>query len=357
MNDVDLKGRTILVVDDDQRNTMLLQAILQQAGYTKIVTLNDALATLAAFRREQPDLLVLDHNMPGMSGFEVMRALTALIPAGEYFPIIMITADLSREVKLEALALGAKDFLHKPIDQAEVRLRIQNLLETRVLHQRLKAYASDLECKVRERTADLELAHLDTLRRLAKAAEYRDDVTGDHTRRMGETAACIAREIGWSPAEVELIRLAAPLHDVGKIGIPDRILLKPGRLTPEEFEVMKTHVTIGAALLSGSRAPVLQMAEAIAHTHHERWDGTGYLRMAGTEIPMASRIVALADVFDGLTHERPYKPAWPIERARQEILQQVGRHFDPALVEVFIRIVDREGLRLIQAPPPDALAA
>ena len=349
MDDEDLKASKLLIVDDDQRNTMLLEAILKQAGYSQIKCLNESREALGAFRSWGPDLVVLDQNMPIFSGFDVMRQLRDITPTGAYLPIVMITADLSREVKLEALALGAKEFLNKPIDQTEVRLRIRNLLETRALHQRLQAQNATLDAQVQARTAELEQAQVDSVRRLALAAEYRDDVTGWHTWRVGELAALVAKEIGWTEPQVDIMRLAASLHDVGKIGIPDRVLLKPGRFTPEEFESMKEHVTIGAKLLSGSRAPLLQLAETIAKTHHERWDGTGYLGLTREQIPLPGRIVTLADVFDALTHQRPYKDAWTIERAREEIKSEAGRQFDPELVEHFLRIVDREGDRLVQS--------
>ena len=357
MDNAVIMAAKVLIVDDDTRNTTLLDAILKQAGYAHIKCLNDSRETLSSFRSWQPDLLVLDQNMPHLNGFDVMRQFKDLIPPHEYFPILMVTADLSREVKLEALALGAKDFLNKPIDQTEVRLRIRNLLETRILHQQLQAHNLTLESQVRERTADLEQAQVDSLRRLALAAEYRDDVTGWHTWRVGELTALLGREMGWAEPQIELMRLAAPLHDVGKIAIPDRILLKVGRFTDEEFNAMKQHITIGAKLLSGSRAPLLQLAETIARTHHERWDGAGYLGLKQTDIPLPGRMVALADVFDALTHERPYKGAWTIERARKEIHGNAGRQFDPELVEHFLRIVDREGEQLLRTPRVGGLAA
>lgn len=193
-----------------------------------------------------------------------------------------------------------------------------------------------LEYKVRERTADLEEAQLEILERLALAAEFRDDETGLHTQRVGRTSAILARAIGLPEEQVDLIQQAAPLHDVGKLGIPDGILRKPGKLTAEEFEVMKTHTSIGAQILSGSRFPILQMAEEIALTHHERWDGTGYMGLAGERIPLSGRIVTLADVFDALTNDRIYRKAVPLEDALAEIELQRGRHFDPELTDAFL---------------------
>jgi putative two-component system response regulator len=198
-----------------------------------------------------------------------------------------------------------------------------------------------LEAKVRERTRELESAQIEIIERLARAAEFRDDNTGQHTERVGQMAALLAREIGMPDTTVSLIRRAAPLHDVGKIGIPDSILLKLGKLTDEEFALVKTHTTIGARILSGSRFSLLRMAEEIAFSHHERWDGSGYEGLAGEAIPLAGRIVTIADVFDALTQKRPYKAAWPIGDAIAEIDRQRGRQFDPTLVDAFLRVVNR----------------
>jgi putative two-component system response regulator len=252
-----------------------------------------------------------------------------------------MTADLDPATKQRALAMGAKDFVHKPFDPVDVQLRIRTLLETRFLYLRIQAQNHILEARVEERTRALEDAQLEIIERLAIAAEFRDDNTGQHTKRVGQTAALVAQQLGWSDAEVNLIRRAAPLHDVGKIGIPDTILAKPGKLTVEEFDVIKTHTGIGARILSGSRFPVLQMAEQIALTHHERWEGAGYTAsMRKDSIPLTGRIVAVADVFDALTHQRPYKPAWPLSDAVAEIERQRGRQFDPKVADAFLRVMD-----------------
>jgi putative two-component system response regulator len=231
------------------------------------------------------------------------------------------------------------DFLTKPFDAVEVVLRIKNLLRTRSLHRQLQGQNELLDQKIRKRTAELEDTQVEILERLALAAEYRDDDTGEHTKRVGETAARIAEALGWSKADVELMRRAAPLHDVGKIGISDSILLKPGKLTPEEFELMKTHTTLGAKMLSGGQFPLLKLAEQIALTHHERWDGTGYIGLSQEAIPLAGRIVTVADVFDALTSERPYKKAWSWNEAIEEIQSQSGRQFDPHVIETFLNVV------------------
>jgi putative two-component system response regulator len=226
---------------------------------------------------------------------------------------------------------GAKDFLTKPLNEIEVLLRINNLLETRF-------YSSLLEQRVKERTKDLEKARMEVLQRLALAAEYRDDNTGQHTRRVGQISALVAANLNLPAETVELIQTAAPLHDVGKIGIPDSILHKPGKLTEEEFAVMKTHTKIGASILSGGTSPMLQLSEEIAMYHHERWDGRGYEGISGDAIPIAGRIVSVADVFDALTHSRPYKEAWTTEDAVAEISRQSGTQFDPQVVDAFMKL-------------------
>jgi putative two-component system response regulator len=220
-------------------------------------------------------------------------------------------------------------------------LRIGTLLETRFLYLQIQSQNQMLEAKVRERTRELEAAQIEIIERLAKAAEFRDDNTGQHTERVGQMAALLAKQIGLPDSQVSLIRRAAPLHDVGKIGIPDTILLKLGKLTDDEFALVKTHTTIGARILSGSRFPILRLAEEIAFNHHERWDGDGYVGVSRDAIPLAGRIVTVADVFDALTQKRPYKAAWPVGDAVGEIDRQRGRQFDPALVDAFLRVVEQ----------------
>lgn len=330
-----IRDACILIVDDELLNVRLLEVTLEAAGYRNIQSTTDSRQALPLFISLQPDLLLLDLNMPYLDGFTVMQQLEARIPPETYFPILVLTANVDGDVKRRALGAGAKDFLTKPFDRTEVLLRIENLLQVRFLN-------TLLEHRVSERTQELELAQLETLQRLALAAEYRDDDTGLHTRRVGHCCARIAEELGLSSQEVDLLQRAAPLHDVGKIGVPDSILLKPGKLTAEEFEVIKQHTVIGAKILSGSRSPWLQMAEEIALTHHERWDGCGYARIEGDRIPLVGRIVAVADVFDALTHERPYKKAWSLEDAVQEIKAQSGQQFDPQVVEAFLKLPHAE---------------
>lgn len=341
----------ILIVDDQEANVRLLEGILKRAGYTRLTSTTDSREVTSLFRTLQPDLILLDLTMPHLDGFEVLDALTLLIPDGSYLPILVLTADISRQARERALSIGARDFLTKPFDATEVLLRIKNLLETRFLHLQLQDQNQTLEEKVRERTRESEQAQFEILERLAIASEYRDDETGQHTRRVGHVSGLLAQALGLPQDEVELIGRVAPLHDVGKIGIPDDILLKPARLTVQEFEMMKMHTIIGARILSGGNSYMVRLAQIIALTHHERWDGTGYPRkLKGEAIPKAGRIVALADTFDALTHKRPYKEAWPYNKAVAEIKRQKGVQFDPDVVEVFLQM-DKQML----APPQETV--
>ena len=327
----------ILIVDDQDPNLRLLEAVLRRAGYTHLKCVADPRGVPALFAEFQPDLVLLDLHMPHQDGLAVMRGLTPLIPPGSYLPVLMLTADITAEAKQQALSSGAKDFLTKPFDAVEVVLRCQNLLQTRFLQLALQDQNHLLEDKVRERTQQLEESHHEILERLAMAAEFRDDQTGQHIKRVGQMSAVLARNLGLQPEQVELIERAAPLHDVGKIGIPDHILRKEGPLTPEEFEVIKSHPEIGASILSGGKFPLLRMAEEIALTHHERWDGKGYPRgLAGEAIPLSGRIVALADAFDAIISKRPYKRAVPIEEAIGAISSGAGTQFDPRVVDAFL---------------------
>jgi putative two-component system response regulator len=277
--------------------------------------------------------------MPFVDGFDLLKQLRSRIPSGAFVPILILTADNSRKAKQTALALGAKDFLTKPFDVEETLLRIYNLLETRWLHVELQNQNTTLEERVSERTRDLELAQLEILQRLALAAEYRDDCTGQHTQRVGILASVLARAIGLAADQIELIRLAAPLHDVGKIGIPDGILLKPSKLTDEEYLQIKKHNEIGRIILSGSNFSILQMAERIAFYNHECWDVIGYHSLSDDTIPLEARIVSVVDVFDVVTHDRPYKKAQGLETAINCIRQESGKQFDLDLVDVFCQLV------------------
>ena len=330
----------ILIIDDEPANVEVLRRLLERSGFTRIETTTDPRQAQEMYIDCRPDLILLDLHMPHLDGLEVMDALNQITEA-TYLPIIMLTGDVSAEARREALSRGAKDFISKPFSTDEVLLRIGTLLETRFLYLQIQSQNQILEAKVRERTRALEGAQLEIIERLARAAEFRDDNTGQHTARVGQMSALIAKHIGLPDAQVSLIRRAAPLHDVGKIGIPDSILLKLGRLTKEEFDIVKTHTVIGARILSGSKFPIMRLAEEIAFSHHERWDGDGYAGIARDAIPLAGRIVAVADVFDALTQQRPYKEAWPVEEAMAEIDRERQRQFDPTLVDAFLQVLEQ----------------
>lgn len=341
-----LEQSRILIIDDQPENVRLLDRLLRRAGYESIRGTSDPRDAEGVFDDFRPDLILLDLHMPHLDGFQVMDLLRPHIPEQSYLPILFLTGDKDPEVRQRALAAGARDFLTKPFEITEVILRIKNLLETRMLHLQLQEHNETLELKVRERTRELAEAQIEILHRLALAAEYRDDVTGQHAERVGVLSARIAEELEVDAEEVRLLRRAATLHDVGKIGIPDAILLKPGPLTSHEFELMKSHTVIGARILSGSHFPLLRMARQVSLTHHERWDGTGYTPgLGGEDIPLVGRVVAVADVFDCITHERPYKVSYTFEQAIDEIRVQSGSHFDPSVVDAFLSVVKREEMR------------
>ena len=329
-------AQRIVVVEDDE-NAALLARILGAAGYEEIRTAGSSAVVDVLLDRWEPDMVVLDLEVPDIDGFELLQKI---VRTG--VPVLVLTADDTPTTRRRALGLGARDFVTKPLDRVEVLLRVGNLLQTRRLQRALEDRNHDLQRWVRARTADLEDARKETLERLALAAEYRDDDTSQHTKRVGRTAALLARQLGLASDTIEHLRHAAPLHDVGKIGIPDAVWLKPGALSEHERRMLEEHTEIGGRILSGSRSPILRLAEQIARTHHERWDGTGYpAGVAGDNIPLAGRITAVADVFDVLAHPRPHKKAWPVEQAVQEILDQAGRQFDPEVVEAFRRLDSR----------------
>jgi putative two-component system response regulator len=319
-------------VDDELANVRFLEIILMQAGFTNVQSTMASTNAVQMFREFQPDIVLLDLHMPHLDGFGVMAQLKPMIGPHSYMPILVLTADRTPDTMKRALAEGATDFLSKPLDTSEVLLRISNLLRARFQN-------TVLEAMVDERTKELAHAHFKTIQRLALASEYRDDATGMHTRRVGVISMLIAEGAGMPEWQVKLIEQTSPLHDIGKIAVSDTILLKPGKLTAMEYETMKKHTTVGANILSGSTSMWLQMAETIVLSHHERWDGTGYpMGFSGETIPIFGRIVAIADVFDGLTHVRPYKQAWPVKDAIAEIVSQSGTQFDPDLVTVFLTL-------------------
>jgi len=329
----------ILVVDDDASNVELVARILEPEGYRHVARMTDPEAAAALCTERPPDLVLLDLRMPGMDGLQVIETLREGLPPQDFPAVIVLTSDDSRQAKQQALARGAFDFIAKPLSPYEVRLRVGNAIDHRLLQRTLVLQNEELERLIEVRTGELEDARVQILERLAIAAEYHDPETARHTRRVGEMSARIAAEIGWRAPEIELLRRAAPLHDVGKIGVSADLLRKRGPLTAEEFEHVKLHTTIGARILSGSRIGLLDMAADIALSHHEQWDGGGYPRgLAGDAIPPTARIVSLADVFDSLTHVRPYKEAWSVFDSLKSIEAGSGRKFDPAMVEAFLRV-------------------
>ena len=327
----------ILAIDDNILNLQILKKILTTAGFVNLTIDTDSTKTLSLYQEIKPDLLLLDLNMPGLTGFEVMAQLAAHIP-NDYLPILVLSAE-DEQARLKALACGAKDFLHKPYQASEVVLRSRNIIEVRLLYKQIKNSNSSLEAQCEARTKELKDTRLDVIRRLANAAELRDSDTGEHIIRMSHYCEKLARALGFTNAQADMVLNTSPLHDVGKIAIPDAILLKPGKLEPEEFEIIKTHTTIGAKILAGSSSAFLKMAEIIALTHHERFDGKGYPRgLKGADIPLVGQICSVADVFDALTSSRPYKKAWTVEEAMTEIRNGSGKNFDPKVVDAFCDI-------------------
>lgn len=347
MQDLDLGTIKLLLIDDEAHCTKLMEAFLRQAGFSHLTMTNDSRQALELYKKVKPDLVALDMRMPHMDGFEVMRQLREVIPAEDYVPILIVTGELDAPTKHKALTEGANDFINKPVDAIEVVLRIKNQLETRRLHQQVRMHNQHLEAQVRLRTKVVEQTQLDLLNRLVLASEYRHDEKGAHAWRVGRVAMLLAELKGLPPEQVDLIKKTAPLHDVGKIGLLDALILKEGVYTPAEWEVMKTHTKIGSKLLADSRSPLLMMAREIALTHHERWDGTGYHRIKDVQTPLAGRIVSLADAFDAMTHPCSYKAPLTLVQARAEIERNAGTQFDPELSALFLALIDREGENLL----------
>lgn len=339
------KNDKVLIIDDEVTRINLLTILLERVGYACVLGVADSSTAWSTFRDYKPDLVVLDLHMTPFTGFDVLRQIKPFIPAHDFVPILMLTGDVSREAREEALASGAMDFLSKPFSTSEIMLRMENLLKARRLHVALEEQKNELERRVDERTRELSLAYEEVYTKLVMMAEFRDDDTGEHAKRVARNAGAIAAGLGLDPSLCARIASAALLHDIGKIAIPDSILLKPGRLDAEEIQTMRKHVQIGAEILGNSHSEILRIAEQIALTHHEKWDGTGYRGLAGEEIPLFGRIVAVADVFDALTSERPYKDSWSVEAAIDEINAGSGTAFDPAVVASFNEVVGRASLR------------
>lgn len=326
----------ILIVDDEPVNIMLLEKILATRGYKNIISTTDPTQTLPLYLKHNSDLILLDINMPVMDGYAVMEQLNTEI-SKDLSPILVLTAQHTQSFRQRALDNGAIDYVTKPFNAEELLSRVHNLLEVQMAHKYMRLQNEILEQKVQERTQEIQHTRLQVVHRLGRAAEYRDEETGLHIIRMSKMAMLIAKEAGFDDEKCELLLNAAPMHDIGKIGIPDHILLKPGKFEPDEWKIMQTHAQIGADILAGDDSELLMMAHDIALSHHEKWNGKGYPNgLKGEDIPFVGRVTALADVFDALTSKRPYKEEWPVEKAVKLIKEESGEHFDPRLVEIFL---------------------
>lgn len=345
LKNTDIYGAHVVIFDDEPANVLLLERLLEQLGYQSVKGFTDPVQGWEYLQTTPTDLLLLDLQMPRLTGFEVLERLKNQDEEGVFMPVMVLTADATVNTKRQALSLGAHDFLTKPFEAFEVALRVKNLLRVRLAYRKLETENDGLEAEVRKRTAELERTQFEIIERLAAATEYRDDDTHAHTNRVGEMSATVARLLGLNEAFAHDINFAAQLHDVGKIGISDTILLKPGKLTDEEFETMKKHTVMGANILKGGSTSIMRMAEEIALTHHERWDGRGYPHgLAGDNIPVSGRIVSVVDVWDALTHSRPYKEAWSHDKALNLIRDNAGTQFDPKVASVFIEYILGEAL-------------
>ncbi len=354
-----LRTAKILIVDDEPINVKLVRKYLVLEGYQNFVLSTDSREAMSLIEREAPDLVLLDVMMPYVSGLDILAAIRASERWG-HLPVIILTAASDQNTKRRANELGVNDFLGKPVDPQELIPRIRNVLIVKQHYDHLQKYSEQLEAEVLRRTAELARSRQEVIHCLARAAEFRDDDTGQHVRRVGRYARHIGEELGWKGEQLEMLEQAAQLHDIGKIGIPDSILLKPGKLGPEEMEIMQKHsafgkqitqslpnhemnllrghAELGSKLLESTESPILALAAVIAISHHEKFDGSGYpLGLAGEDIPIAGRITAVADVFDALSSKRPYKPAYPAERCFEMLEEGRGSHFDPNVLDAFFR--------------------
>ena len=330
----------VLIIDDTEINLILFAALVKKLENCEPLTFAQAIDALVWVQEHVPDLVIVDYMMPDIDGLEFIRRLRE-IPGREWVPVVMITANDQKQLRYRALDMGANDFLTKPVDKVEFLARTRNMLVVSDARKQLADRAAWLADEVRKATHEILERERETVIRLCRAAEYRDPETGAHILRMAHFSRLIARELALPLADQELLLEAAPLHDIGKVGIADKILLKPGRLDSEEFEIMKQHAIFGYELLKGSSSRVLQAGANIARGHHEKFDGSGYPNgLQGGDIPIFSRIVAVADVFDALTSERPYKQAWTVEAAADFLREGSGKHFDPTCIDAFFKVWD-----------------
>jgi putative two-component system response regulator len=356
--DVRLRGAKILIVDDEPINIKVVRKHLQGAGYRNFVTTTDPTTAMEILRAEQPDVVLLDVMMPQVNGLQILEWIRA-DERFQHVPVLILTASTDSATKLSALELGATDFLAKPVDPHELLPRLRNVLIVKAHQDYLAGYSVKLEREVQKRTAEVEMSRLRVIQCLARAGEYRDDTTGRHVIRVGRCAALLAEKLGYSREKSAMVELAAQLHDIGKIGIPDAILLKPGKLTPEEYALMRKHCEYGKAIIDPTTdseaelsrkyadlglmpqqsfdSPLLKMAATIAMTHHERFDGSGYpIGISGAAIPLEGRITAIVDVFDALHSARPYKAAYPLEKCIEILQAGRGTEFDPTIHEALL---------------------
>jgi len=341
MDLLDIENANILVIDDEKINLELIEKLLKKNGFSNINLFPEAVEALEYYQKTPPDLVLLDINMSGLSGFDVLQRFEDIHHTPQP-PVLAITVLTDRKMRLQALKLGIRDFINKPFDDEETIMRMRNSLKMHLAHKENIEYSQTLEELVQYRTKDLLETQNEMIERLALAAEYRDNDTATHTVRVGYYAKVLAQTLGISEQEAENLRLSAPMHDIGKLGIPDNVLLKTGKLNADEWACMQGHAEIGYKILKDSNSLILKNAGIIALSHHEKWDGSGYPSgLKGTEIHLYGRITAVADVFDALTMIRPYKKAWTIEDATQLIRDESGKHFDPSIVEAFNQVLDQ----------------
>jgi len=348
----------ILIVDDEVFNLRFLNDFLSGEGYKITLAENGkkALEILETFdKSDLPDLIITDINMPEIDGLTLIKKIKSC-PELQTIPIIVITGYADTTTKIEALALDIDDFLHKPFNIIELGLRVKNLLRKKeyfdslsIINSVLKEFGykthEKLELAIKKLNwalHELKSRELEIVMRLLTACEYRDDDTFDHVLRMSHYSGLIATAINYKSHPIYNLMLASAMHDIGKIGVPDSILLKPGKLTDSEWQIIKMHPAIGKKMLQNSRSPLIKLAEIIAYTHHEKWDGSGYPEgLKEKEIPLEGRIVAIADVFDALTSKRPYKEAFPISKSVKIMMNSCGSHFDPELLKIFLDNLDK----------------
>ncbi len=331
----DIKDAKILIIDQNAADIALLKKVLDEDHYRNVYSTLDPGKALSLYQRHQFDLILLDLEISGGSAIEVLHQLHGVI-LDDFVPVIVLTSQQDRERRKKALDAGAKDFLFKPVDGWETLLRIRNNLQSRLFYTRQVMRADLLEGEIVKRTQEIRETQFEIVQRLGAAGELRDNETGAHVKRMSHMCSLLAEKRGLGKDFSELMLYASTMHDVGKIGIPDSILLKPGKLTAEEWQIMQQHPIIGARVIGNHKSKLLALAREMALFHHEKWDGTGYPhRIEGNRIPVSARIAAICDVFDALTSERPYKKPWSVEHALNFLRRESGRHFEPIMVDLF----------------------